>query len=465
MKIQFIGAAKTVTGSMHLVEANGCKFLLDCGLYQGKRKIAFEINRRFEFFNPSEIDFVILSHAHIDHAGNLPSLFRRGFKGKVYSTFATRDLCSIMLRDSAHIQQKDLEIVNKKRARQNKNLFEPLYDDKDVTITLKNFVGINYHHEFSPAEGITFSFTDAGHILGSAVTYLRIVEDGRIINLGFTGDLGRPNLPILKDPEKIPQIDFLICESTYGGRFHDDAELSKRNLAMTINEAVKNKSKIIIPAFSVGRTQELVYGIHKVFEEELAPKIDVFVDSPLSVNATNIFRMHPECFDNETAMFMLENEDPFGFNQLKYISAVEESRKLADQPGPCIIISSSGMMEAGRILHHLKNNIEDPNTIILIVGYCAVNTLGRRIVDKEPIIRIFGDEYKVNAKVIELHSFSAHADENETLGYLNQFDKDMIQEIFLVHGDPEAQEAMKKRMESENFEKITIPEYGQIIEI
>lgn len=465
MKIHFIGAAETVTGSMHLIEVNGVKFLLDCGLYQGKRKLAFEINRRFELFDPAEIDFVILSHAHIDHSGNLPSLFKRGFNGPVYSTFATRDLCSIMLRDSAHIQEKDVEYVNKKRAKQKQNLFEPLYDQEDVAKTMKNFIAVNYHHEFSPAEGITFSFTDAGHILGSASVFLNIKENGKIINLGFTGDMGRPHLPILKDPEKIPEVDFLISESTYGGRLHEDAELSERNLAEIINRAAANDSKIIIPAFSVGRTQELVYAINKIFEKGLAPKMKVFVDSPLSVNATEIFRLHPECFDNETALFMVNHDDPFGFNQLHYITDVERSKELINEPGPHIIISSSGMAEAGRILHHLKNNIENSNNIILIVGYCAVNTLGRKITEKEERVKILGEEYQLLADVVQLHSFSAHADENELSDYLNQFDKDRIQEIFLVHGEPEGQNALKSRLQKEGFEKISIPKYGDVVEI
>ena len=381
MKIHFIGAAQTVTGSMHLIESNGKKFLLDCGLFQGKRKIAFEINRTFEDFNPAEIDFVILSHAHIDHSGNLPSLVKKGFSGNIYSTFATRDLSNIMLRDSGHIQEKDVEWVNKKRRKQNKTPFEPLYTVDDAEKTMEHFVGINYHQEYILAEGIKLTFFDAGHILGSAITFLQIDENGKIITLGFTGDLGRPNLPILKDPEKIPDVDYLLSESTYGGRFHDNPTGTEEKLAAIIKKACTNKSKIIIPAFSVGRTQELVFALHNIFERNDAPRIPIFVDSPLSVNATEVFKIHPECFDKETVAYLLKHQDPFGFNKLKYISNVEESKKLNDVPGPHIIISSSGMAEAGRILHHLANNIDNPNNIILIVGYSAENTLGRKLAE------------------------------------------------------------------------------------
>ncbi|MDZ7765370.1 MAG: MBL fold metallo-hydrolase [Melioribacteraceae bacterium] len=301
MKIKFIGATETVTGSMHLVEAAGKKFLLDAGLYQGKRKLAFELNRSFDEFDPAEIDFIILSHAHIDHSGNLPSLVKRGFKGKIYSTFATKDLCSIMLMDSAHIQEKDVQYVNKKRAKQGKNLFEPLYTQEDAHQTIKQFVGLNYYHKFEVTPEISFSFVDAGHILGSAVTHISINENGDKYYLGFTGDIGRPNLPILKDPEKIPPVDMLICESTYGNRFHEDPIDAEKRLIEILGKAVERNSKIIIPAFSVGRTQDLVFEFHKIFESDKAKRIPIYVDSPLSVNATEVFRLHPECFDNENS--------------------------------------------------------------------------------------------------------------------------------------------------------------------
>ncbi|MBZ0178403.1 MAG: MBL fold metallo-hydrolase [Melioribacteraceae bacterium] len=465
MKIQFIGAAKTVTGSMHLIECNDKKFLLDCGLYQGKRKEAFELNRSFEHFDPSEIDFLILSHAHIDHSGNIPTLVKHGFEGNIYCTFATRDLASVMLRDSAHIQEKDVEWVNKKRSKQKKNLFEPLYTLDDVRKAMKHFVGINYHHVVEVAPGIRISFVDAGHILGSAVTHIKINENGNVYYLGFSGDLGRPNLPILKDPEKIPDVDFLICESTYGARVHETPKNSEPKLAEVIKRAVQKKGKIIIPAFSVGRTQELVFALNNIFNDKLAPRIPVYVDSPLSVNATEVFKVHPECFDNETAEYLISNKDPFGFNQLIYITDVEDSKALNSLEEPHIIISSSGMCEAGRILHHLRNNIEDPKNIILMVGYAAQHTLGRRIIEKDPIVKIFGEEHALNAEVVVMESFSAHADANELVDYCNQFDKSRMQKIFLVHGEEDQQTEFRKKLLEKNFRSVEIPEPGDIFEI
>ena len=465
MDIKFIGAAQTVTGSMHLIKANGSTFLLDCGLYQGRRKESFELNRNFDFFKPEEIDFVILSHAHIDHAGNIPSLIRKGFKGNIYSTFATRDLSSVMLRDSGHIQEKDVEFVNKKRKRKGQNLFEPLYTELDARHAIEHFVGVNYHREFEIGENISLTFFDAGHILGSSIVYLNIKENGRIINLGFSGDLGRPNLPILKDPEKIPDVDFFICETTYGGRLHDNPLDSEAQLAKVIEKAIKQKGKIIVPAFSVGRTQEIVYALHRIFERGDAERIPVYVDSPLSVNATEVFRMHPECFDNETAQFLLKHEDPFGFNKLNYITEVADSKKLNDQTGPCMIISSSGMCEAGRILHHLANNIENPNNIVLIVGYTAEHTLGRKLVNKETPLPILGDKYNLNAEVIVLNSFSGHADANELFNYCNQFDKERIQKLFLVHGEIEQQDIFKTRLTQNGFRNVIIPKKGELFTV
>lgn len=465
MEIQFIGATQTVTGSMHLIKACGKKFLLDCGLFQGKRKEAFELNRNFDLFNPEEIDFVILSHAHIDHSGNLPTLVKKGFKGKIFSTFATRDLASIMLQDSAHIQVKDIEFVNKKRKKKNQNPFEPLYTPDDALESLKLFIGLNYHHEYEIYPGIYLTFFDAGHILGSSIIFLRINENGTIINLGFSGDLGRKNMPILKDPEKIPDVDFFICESTYGGKSHKDINEAEKELATVILKAYERKSKVLIPAFSVGRTQELVYSFHKIFESGIVPQIPVYVDSPLSVNATYVYRIHPECFDLEISDYILRKEDPFGFNKLKYITEVEESKKLNSLNGPCIIISSSGMCESGRILHHLANNVENPNNIILIVGFMAEHTLGRKIVEKENTIKIFGDEYKLNAEVIVMDSYSAHADSNELLEYCSKLDKGRIQHLFLVHGEINQQEILKSKLESAGFNSVLIPQRGESVKL
>ncbi|HPO55412.1 MAG TPA: MBL fold metallo-hydrolase [Ignavibacteriaceae bacterium] len=465
MKIQFIGAARTVTGSLHYFEVNGSKFAIDCGLVQGKRKEAFELNRTFEFFDAKDLDFVILSHAHIDHAGNLPNLVKKGFSGKIYCTHATKSLAEIMLLDSARIQEKDVEFVNKRRAKQGKNLFEPLYTEEDAKKTIALFFGLNYHHDYEITPEIILNFFDAGHILGSSIVFLTIKEGDRIFNFAFSGDLGRKNLPILQDPDKIPDVDFLICESTYGGRFHETFEVSEQKLADVIIKAASRNAKIIVPSFSVGRTQEIVYLLNKIFSENRAPEIPVYVDSPLSVNATEVFRNHPECFDAETAEFLLNNEDPFGFNKLRYITDVEDSKRLNSLKGPMMIISSSGMAEAGRILHHLANNIEDANNIILIVGFNAEHTLGRKIVERLPVVKIFGDEYELKAEVIVFNSLSAHADSNELINYLEQLDKSRLQKIFLVHGDYDQQQKFSNRLLESGFKEVIIPERGEVFEI
>ncbi len=465
MQIQFVGADRTVTGSMHHLIINGKNYLLDCGLYQGKRKEAFEINRNFDLFNPKEIDALILSHAHIDHLGNIPTLVKMGFEGPIYCTSATKDLAVVMLKDSAHIQEKDVEFVNKRRKKQGKNPFEPLYTNADADNVLPLLNEKNYHDEFEIDNGVKVKFYDAGHILGSAITLITIKENGRTINLGFSGDLGRPNLPILKDPEKIPDVDYFICESTYGGRFHDNIEGTNAKLAEVINRAISRNGKIIIPAFSLERTQELVYAFHKIFESSKAQRIPIYVDSPLSTNATEVFRKHPECFDEDTIQFMEKYEDPFGFNKLTYITKVEDSKKLNDIAGPMVIISASGMAETGRILHHLANNIENEKNIILMAGYCAENTLGRKLIEKEPVVKIFGDEYNVRAEVVVMNSLSAHADSNELTNYCNNFDKKRMKNIFLVHGDYDQQVKFNDRLKSIGFEKISIPARGDVFEI
>ncbi len=462
MQIQFVGADRTVTGSAHHLIINAKNYLLDCGLYQGKRKEAFEINRNFDLFNPEEIDALILSHAHIDHLGNIPTLVKKGFNGPIFCTSATKDLSEVMLKDSAHIQEKDVEFVNKKRKKQGKNLFEPLYTIADADNVLPLLTAKDYHEEFEIDENVTVQFYDAGHILGSAITLLSIKENGKIIRLGFSGDLGRPNLPILKDPEKIPDVDYLICESTYGGRLHDNIEGANAKLADVIKRAVSRNGKIIIPAFSLERTQELVYAFHKIFESPQAERIPIYVDSPLSVSATKVFRAHPECFDEDTVQFMRKYEDPFGFNKLTYITDVEDSKKLNDLSGPMVIISASGMAETGRILHHLANNIENENNIILIAGYCAQNTLGRKLIEKEPVVKILGDEYKVRSEIVVMNSLSAHADSNELTSYCSSLNKKIMKNIFLVHGDYDQQQKFGERLKSVGFENISIPVRGDV---
>lgn len=471
MKIKFCGADRTVTGSQHLLEVNGKKILLDCGLFQGKREEAYQINKSF-LYDPKELHCVVLSHAHIDHSGNLPSLYAKGFDGDIYSTTATRDLCSIMLMDSAHIQVKDTEYVNKKRLKQNLPLFKPLYKTEDVKKVLGNFKTMPYRKKFcidGLSECIEVEYFDAGHILGSAMMVLNINDKGKKIKFGFTGDIGRPGLPILKDPEFMGNVDFVISESTYGGRVHDKTNMMDEQLAAVLKEAISRGGKIIIPAFSVGRTQEVIYSLSKLFDKDAIPRIPVFIDSPLSTKATEIFKLHPECFDTEFSNMILNGIEIFAMPNLKYIQDVEDSKALNYLNECCIIISASGMAEAGRVLHHLKNNIEDPDSTVLIVGFMAEHTLGRRLIEsrdeENAMVRIFGEEYYVHSKVVVLNSFSAHADKDELHDYFNQFDRNKMQKIFLVHGEIDQQEAFKDGLRSMNFKDIEIPVKGQEFEV
>jgi metallo-beta-lactamase family protein len=469
MKIKFCGAARTVTGSQHLLEINGKKILLDCGLYQGKREEAYKINRHF-LFDPAELHAVVLSHAHIDHSGNLPTLIAKGFKGNIYSTTATRDLCAIMLQDSAHIQEKDVAYVNKKRAKMHEPLFNPLYTPDNVRDTMKKFKAVSYNQQFfidNTNQSVAVTFFDAGHILGSAQVLLNITENGRTYKFAFTGDVGRPNLPILRDPEFIGNVNYIISESTYGGRVHDKAENMDEQLAGAIKESLQRGGKIIVPAFSVGRTQEVVYSLSKLFNSGVVPRFPIFVDSPLSVNVSDVFKLHHECFDKETSELISKGVDVFGFSNLLYIKDVEESKSLNEFKGPAMIISASGMAEAGRVLHHLANNIEDPASTILIIGFMAPDTLGRRLVESKDtensIVKIFGEEHPVRAKVVILNSFSAHADRNELHHYFAQFDKKQLENIYLVHGDLDQQEALQSMLKKDGFNNIDIPEKGSEI--
>ncbi len=465
MKIQFIGAAQTVTGSQHLLHINGKKILLDCGLYQGKRKEAFEINRHFKF-NPEQVDLLLLSHAHIDHSGNIPSLVKNGFKGHIYTTAATVDLCNIMLRDSAYLQERDVKWVNKKRAKENKKLFEPLYTEGDVEIAMQHFIGVQYDNSVEVSPGVIATFRDAGHILGSASIQLEITENGKQIRLGFTGDIGRDEMPILRDPNRLRDLDVIIMESTYGNRLHAVSGEVEEELATIIRQVADRKGKIIIPSFAVGRTQLIVYMLHKLWEENRIPPMPIYVDSPLAVRATEVFRHHPECFDRETNRFFLQDhEDPFGFRRLKYITDVEDSKALNTKAGPYIIISASGMAEGGRILHHLKNNIENPNNLILFVGYAAENTLARKIMDGAEEANILGEKYKIKSQIKKMDYFSAHADQKGFVEYLkfNSFDK--LKNIFLVHGEEIQAMPLKKKLEEKGYSNIYFPAPDDIFEI
>jgi metallo-beta-lactamase family protein len=468
MIIQFIGATRTVTGSMHLLHINGKKILLDCGLFQGKRADTTERNRTFPF-EPSNIDALILSHAHIDHAGNLPNLVKSGYNGPIYCTPATHDLCDIMLKDSAYIQERDTEFVNKKHEKKHQPPVEPLYTIDDVQPALDLFRQVKYHSAFDVIEGVSVEFVDAGHILGSSSVVLTIRENGTIGSspkkFGFTGDLGRPNLPILRDPEFMGDVDALISECTYGGRFHGPVEEMSPKLEAVVRRTADRGGKIIIPAFSVGRTQDIVYAIHAMREEGKLLDLPVYVDSPLSSNATEIFRKHPECFDEETLDLLRRNDDPFGFKKLTYIRDVEESKKLNEKKEPCIIIASSGMCEAGRIRHHIVNNIDNARNTILIVGYQAEHTLGRRLVEQEKEVTIFGEVHERKCEVVVLNSFSAHADRNELLAYFSHFTTSRLKNIFLVHGDLDQAEKFSAALTERRFNHVEIPIRLQKFEI
>lgn len=458
MKIQFIGGARTVTGSQHLLFINGKKILLECGLFQGRRKDTYEENKNFKY-DPASIDVLILSHAHIDHSGNIPNLVANGFKGNIYATAATVDLCQIMLRDSAHLQEKDIEWVNKRRSNNKQNPVEPLYTLEDVEAAMNNFIGIQYNKKINLYPGISFTFRDAGHILGSASIHFEIEENGgRKIDLGFTGDIGRPVMPVIRAPDKLRNLDAIIIESTYGNRLHPAVEDVEEELAKVVRQSTEDGGKIIIPAFSVGRTQLLVYMLHKLFDQNRIPEIPIYVDSPLAVSATNIFRSHPECFDRETYRVFIQNyEDPFGFKRLKYVSSVDESKALNEMEGAMIIISASGMAEGGRILHHLKNNIANPKNLVLFVGYAAEHTLARRIMEGAKDVNIFGDKHIIKCRVKKMDYFSGHADQAELIDYLRLNSVDKLKNIFLVHGEEEQSFALRERLVQIGYKNVHYP--------
>jgi metallo-beta-lactamase family protein len=463
MEIQFCGAARTVTGSCHLLKLeDGYKILLDCGLYQGGEEEFEDFNSNW-MFDPSDIDCMILSHAHIDHSGRIPRLVKDGYKGEIICTSATRDLTAVMLIDSAKIQENDAYYENKRRKKNGLTPdAKPLYTHDDAYDSLQSFVGISYDKWHEIRNGVSVQFRDSGHIFGSASVTLRIERNGRPpVYLGFSGDIGRPNRPIIKDPVPMENLDYLICESTYGGRTHEQLLEDVEHLLEIIRETcVENKGKLIVPAFSVGRTQEIVHTLDKLETQGRLPRIPVFVDSPMAVNATEVFTLHPECFDEEILEYMIEDPNPFGFNDLKYIRKTEDSKKLNYLDGPAIIISASGMMTGGRILHHLINNIENPKNTILVVGFCAPHTLGAKIRRGDKKVRIFGVERKVRAKVRIMDSYSAHGDQNEMLEYLSNLDRNKLKTIYLVHGEIDRQEKFKDGLLKEGFVNIEIPELG-----
>jgi metallo-beta-lactamase family protein len=463
MKVTFHGAARTTTGSMHLIETDSQRILLDCGLYQGRRAEAFERNAHLPF-DPKSITHVILSHAHIDHSGNLPTLVKNGYAGEINCTTATRDLVNLMLRDSAHIQEQDAEYLNQKTSRRGLPKIEPLYTMEDAENALQRLVGHAYDQSFNLDSIGRVMLRDAGHILGSAITVLGLDDHGQTIHLGFSGDLGRPNAPILRDPEIVTGLDYLIVESTYGNREHPPFEQAANDLARAVRETVARGGKVIVPAFAVERTQELLHYLHLQIEAGQVPRVPIFVDSPLAIDATNVFRLHLECFDDETRNQLLNHDDPFGFGGLKYTRTVDESRAINDLKGPAVILAANGMCEAGRILHHLKHNIEDSRNTILIVGYQAENTLGRRLVDGEKKVRIFGDEFIVHAQVQVANGFSAHADHTELLNWVTSA-KENLKGVFVVHGEPESALAFADAVRPLGKFTVMVPEPSQTIEL
>ncbi len=463
MKVTFFGAVREVTGSMHLLAINGSQVLLDCGLCQGKRKEAFERNRNLPF-DAGSVDAVVLSHAHIDHSGNLPTLVNRGFQGKIFATPATADLCDIMLRDSVYLQLRDIHYVNKKRKRQGKNLFEPLALPEDVDRTMRLFETVPYGTKREVAPGLEITFHDAGHILGSAVTAIDFKERGKSARLLFTGDLGRKDMPILKDPEVVHDVDYLLTESTYGDRQHPPRKDVKGALKEVVLEVAQRRSRLLIPAFSVGRTQQLVYFLRELYADGEIPHIPAYVDSPLSTRATDVYEEHEECYDAEAMRIVLQGDEPFTFRGLKYTADVEDSKALNNAEGPVIIISASGMCEGGRILHHLIHSVEDERNVILFVGYQAEHTLGRRIVEHRQPIRIFGDEYQLRAQVHSMNALSAHADRSELLAYFKQIGPG-VRTAYVVHGEMDQAQPFSQALGEIGIQDIRIPERGETVEL
>ena len=458
MKITFWGAAGTVTGSMHLVEAAGKRILLDCGMFQGRRAEANAKNRNLHVDGAS-IDAVILSHAHIDHSGNLPTLVKDGFSGPIYATPATIDLCNWMLRDTAHIQESDADFLNRRRDRRkalnlDDGIVEPLYTMADAERTLPLFRPVNYHQPFEVAPGLSFESVDAGHILGSSSIVVTDSSGATPVRLGYSGDIGRPGLPIVRDPEPLPACDVLILESTYGGKLHKQIGHVADKLAEVVNRTARRGGRIIVPAFAVGRTQQLVLLLHQLANEKRIPNIPIFVDSPLALNVTAVHRAHPECFDEETRAYLSNNEDPFGFRRLQYVRDAEESKKLNGLHGPFVVISASGMCEQGRILHHLRNNIEDPRNCVLITGFQAEHTLGRKLIRKLPEVKIFGEPLRVRAEIQSLDSLSGHADQANLLEWIHPLTQG-LRKVFLVHGEAQQSTALALKLrETEGLDAV-----------
>ncbi len=470
MQITFWGAVQTVTGSMHEIGCNGRRYLLDCGLYQGRRADAFQRNTEFPFA-PASIDGVVLSHAHIDHSGNLPSLVKKGYSGPIFATPATADLCGAMLRDSAFLQEKDAAFLNKRNLRRKAlqghngdGEVRPLYTIEDAEKAIGLFEPVPMHTPKALDGALSYESYDAGHILGSTAVLLHYHENGKRVRMVYSGDVGRPNQAIIRDPESLPTVDYLLMESTYGDRLHKDVEAVAGKLADVVNRTFGRGGKVIVPAFAVGRTQQLIILLHELVKAGKIPSAPVFVDSPLAIEATKIFRKHSECYDAETREYLLEGEDPFAFKNLRYVQEASESKALNDLRGPFIIISASGMCEAGRILHHLKNNIEDGRNTVLVTGFMAENTLGRKLLDQPLEVPIYGEAVRLRAEVAKLNELSGHADQRELVNWVRPMAKG-LKKIFLVHGEPSQSAALAKVLKAEFGIETVIPERGQTVEL
>lgn len=460
--LKFCGGARTVTGSMHLLTVDRAKILIDVGLFQGRRDEFFAVNSEFPF-EPSSIDTCIISHAHIDHCGNFPTLVRKGFRSKAYLTPPTRDLCRYMLPDSGHIQEEDIKYVNKINRRRGLPPRWPLYTQADAEKSLKLFRPLEYHKTIDIAKGTDLTFYDSGHILGASIPVIDIETAKGKMRIAYAVDLGRPNLPYLKDPEIPADIDYLIIESTYGGKSHSPIETAEKKLEVAINKTVRRGGKIIIPAFALERSQEVLYFIARLFKHGKIEDIPVYVDSPLAVNITKVFMGHWDYFDEETRNTFQKDMGPLSHHNINYISNVNQSKKLNDKKGPMIIISSSGMCENGRILHHLKNNIENPYNTIIVVGFMAKDTLGRKIVDKKPFVNIFGRPYQLNAEVILDDAFSAHADKEYLIKYVKECRKHgRLKKIFIVHGEPNQCDELRKGLKSLNM-RVSVPDKDEVV--
>jgi metallo-beta-lactamase family protein len=460
--VTFWGAAKSVTGSMHRLDAGGRSVLLDCGLFQGPRSESRRRNQDFPF-PPKQIDAVLLSHAHIDHCGNLPNLVRQGFKGPIYCTPATRALAGVMLGDAAKIQAEDAAYLNRKREKGEPKV-EPLYDGRDVYRTLLQFKAVPYDTREVIFKGIEATFVEAGHLLGSAMISLKLDVAGVQRRLTFTGDLGRPGLPILRDPAPIPPADLIISESTYGGHVHEPVDETAERLGEVVRQTAERGGKVIIPAFAVGRTQTVVYFLHELMRAGRLPGLPIFVDSPMAVRATEVFRSHPECFDESTLQLLAADPELFGPERIHYIESVHDSIALNGRHGPCVIISASGMCESGRVLHHLKHNMEDPRNTILIAGYQAEGTLGRRIVERRPEVRILGQTRVLKAEVVVLNGLSSHADQQDLMRSLTPLAA-VAKKVRLVHGEPDRATALADALRGAGFADVAVPDRGESVEV